>query len=1068
MNPDLPSTPREEWEARLTALLLGELDPAEAASVRERLAQDPELASWHEQLRQTLELVRAASAQTPEPLPGVTGLPKMSAGKRGRLLEQLRGSASTSGTSAAGAVAPQVIPVRFDEPSATRPVWRTSRRRWLALAAVLVALLGMASFFTQHLGRPRSLSLVRLDQRPLEDRVSVTPILESRPTGGGVPAMPPQLARRYGLAPQGGPAGEPRMEERGRGALGGGGGGAAGGPGQPPVAEKRFADFYAASEGRKVGALPVQNAPETMLNTMAGPRELYTQAGPSTTATRTRNVLDGFFDSIQDGTKPNVDAATPADPTVAGRASSAVAVPELAAADKKRLLIADETPGEPLSYRIVTNPKQGEVTGSVPPADAPAAALLIAANGAVNFDAAATTFGGDFALANRSSLAELPAESRPDAAKDQPLRGMVGDSTRDSVEASAPATALATTVRPAADQAWSFRANDGMNRAKTKEDASAMGRTPAPDFSYALQDGNGRASEAESKAKADDTLNLGLAAPVELKLAETEFGTPAEKSEAAGGARGAVRFRAESTPRTLTRAAGAAGDAILAKKVAQPAVSRFAGGQTLERESINGPATPALVQRELREAVREQEQRLERVATAPPPVPAPVPQPEIASADNAFSTFSLNVADVSFKLAGASLERGALPEPGSIRSEEFINALRYHDPEPAPGAPFSFAWDRAQYPFAHHRDVLRLSLRTAARGREAGRPLNLVLTLDASGSMERADRVQIVREALRTLAGQLRPTDRVSLVTFARTARLTVDALPGDRAAELVDRVASLTPEGGTNLEDALRIAYETALRHYSADGVNRVILFTDGAANLGDVQPESLQRNVESYRQRGVALDCFGIGWEGLNDDLLEVLSRHGDGRYGFLNSPDEAASGFVDQLAGALQVAAADVKVQVEFNPRRVTTWRQVGYARHQLKKEQFRDNTVDAAELGAAESGTALYVIETNPQGEGPLGVLRVRSKDPVTGAYREHEWPLPYSGPSVALEQASPALRLATASAAFAESLAGLPFAAEVTADRLLGYLQGVPATFQPDPRPARLEWMIRQAKSIRGN
>src|SRR5207253_4916081 len=163
---------------------------------------------------------------------------------------------------------------------------------------------------------------------------------------------------------------------------------------------------------------------------------------------------------------------------------------------------------------------------------------------------------------------------------------------------------------------------------------------------------------------------------------------------------------------------------------------------------------------------------------------------------------------------------------------------------------------------------------------------------------------------------------------------------------------------------------YRTALRQYLAHGVNRIVLLTDGAANVGDVGPKSLKQKVEAQRKQGIALDCFGIGWEGFNDDLLEVLSRNGDGRYGFINSPEEAATGFAGQLAGALQVAASDVKVQVEFNPRRTTVYRQIGYAKHQLTKEQFRDNSVDAAELGAAEAGNALYIVQVNPAGEGPL--------------------------------------------------------------------------------------------------
>ncbi|MCX8109355.1 MAG: von Willebrand factor type A domain-containing protein, partial [Verrucomicrobiae bacterium] len=312
--------------------------------------------------------------------------------------------------------------------------------------------------------------------------------------------------------------------------------------------------------------------------------------------------------------------------------------------------------------------------------------------------------------------------------------------------------------------------------------------------------------------------------------------------------------------------------------------------------------------------------------------PTPEPQPEVLTSESAFSTFSLNISDVSFRMAAASIENGVLPSPASIRSEEFINAFDYRDPEPVSGMPLAFHWERAQYPFAHNREVIRFAIRTAAEGRDAVRALNLVLLLDTSGSMERADRVAIVREALRVLANQLRPDDVVSLVGFARTARLWVDGLRGAQATELVDRAENITREGGTNLGEALRVAYETAARHFIPAGLNRVVLLTDGAANLGDIDPESLRRVVVEHRRRGIALDCFGVGWQGYNDELLEALSRSGDGRYGFLNTPEEAANDFAAKLAGALKVAAADVKVQVEFDPRRVISWRQVGYAKHQ----------------------------------------------------------------------------------------------------------------------------------------
>ncbi|HWD92360.1 MAG TPA: von Willebrand factor type A domain-containing protein [Verrucomicrobiae bacterium] len=450
-----------------------------------------------------------------------------------------------------------------------------------------------------------------------------------------------------------------------------------------------------------------------------------------------------------------------------------------------------------------------------------------------------------------------------------------------------------------------------------------------------------------------------------------------------------------------------------------------------------------------------------------PAIPPPTPQPEILTRENAFSTFSLNVSDVSFKLAAASLKNGRLPEPASIRSEEFINAFDYRDPAALPGVPIAFASERVVYPFAHNRELLRFSLKTAASGREAGRPLNIVLLLDNSGSMERADRVRIIQEALRVLAGQLQAQDTFSIVTFARTARLRVDGIPGNQAVAAIAEIAGLTPEGGTDLGAALDVAYETALHHYLANGDNRVVMLTDGAANLGDVNAGTLKQKVEAHRKQGVALDCFGIGWEGYNDDLLEVLTRNGDGRYGFINTPEEAGTEFVAQIAGALHVAAADVKVQVEFNPKRVISYRQIGYAKHQLTKEQFRDNTVDAAEIAAQEAGNALYTIETNPQGEGSIATVRVRYKVPGTSEYREQAWDVAYTGGAVALDQASAAMRLAATASAFSEWLATSPFAAEVTPEALLRYLNGVPQIYGADTRPAKLEWMIRQAQSISG-
>ena len=444
------------------------------------------------------------------------------------------------------------------------------------------------------------------------------------------------------------------------------------------------------------------------------------------------------------------------------------------------------------------------------------------------------------------------------------------------------------------------------------------------------------------------------------------------------------------------------------------------------------------------------------------------PRPETVTAEKNFSTFSLNVSDVSFKTALASLEANKLPEPGEVRSEEFLNALEYRDPMPRAGEPLVFHWERARSPFTHDRDIIRFSVLTAGLGRQPGRAINLVCLLDNSGSMEREDRASIVRQSLDVLARKLTPNDRVSLITFSRTPELRIDGMRGGNREAFLKASTGWIPQGGTHVEKALALAYQTAKKHFIPGGNNRVVLLTDGAANMGNVDPYQLRKTVESHRKQGIALDCFGIGWEGYNDNLLEVLARNGDGRYGFLSQPAQAVAEFEQKLLGAFQVAASDVKVQVEWNAGRVNVFRQVGYLRHQLKKEDFRNNKIDAAEISAAESGNALYVVQVNPDGEGPLGVVRVRYKVPFTREYTELEWSLAYEPAATPLEQAGPAMRLSSVAATFAEWLAQNPYAQGVQLADLQGLISGIPSIYGTDSRPRQLEWMIGKARLLTGN
>jgi hypothetical protein len=256
------------------------------------------------------------------------------------------------------------------------------------------------------------------------------------------------------------------------------------------------------------------------------------------------------------------------------------------------------------------------------------------------------------------------------------------------------------------------------------------------------------------------------------------------------------------------------------------------------------------------------------------------------------------------------------------------------------------------------------------------------------------------------------------------------------------------------------------AQRNFIPNGENRVVLLTDGAANLGQVDPESLAEKVMDNRRQGIALDTYGIGWDGLNDPLLERLSRNGDGRYAFMNDPSAAPAQFANEMAGALQVAAKQVKIQMEWNPARVKSYRLIGYAKNRLTAEQFRDNSVDAGELAAREAGSAIYTLELVPNGVGPIATARARYQDPDSGTFKEKTWSIPYqSAPS--LDEASPAQQLAVVSSLFGEWLSQAPRAEQYPLNELMNSLRSAKGSFAFNQRVQQLEFMIQQAQSLTG-
>ncbi len=441
---------------------------------------------------------------------------------------------------------------------------------------------------------------------------------------------------------------------------------------------------------------------------------------------------------------------------------------------------------------------------------------------------------------------------------------------------------------------------------------------------------------------------------------------------------------------------------------------------------------------------------------------------EQAAEDEAFSTFSLHVSDVSFKLAQSALAQGEWPEAAKVRIEEFVNAFDYGDPMPGQNEKVACRVEQSIHPFLQQRNLLRVSMRTAAAGRSSNTPLRLTFLLDNSGSMERIDRQQTVRRAFALLAQQLKPIDQVTLISFARQPRLLADKVSGAQSHQLVQLIDDLPSEGGTNIEAALQLGFEKAQEQQVDGAQNRIILLTDGAVNLGDADPESLSRMITTMRDAGIAFDAAGISADGLNDEILEALTRKGDGRYYLLDSLESADHGFARQIAGALRPSAKNVKVQIEFNPKRVGRYKLLGFEKHRLKQEDFRNDAVDAAEMAAAETGVAVYQFEAKPEGEGDVGSVSVRFFDLSTGQMIEDRWPIPYEADAPRPDQAAPSLRIAMSAALLAAKLRGEPLGETVDLKTLSDLVSGLPDRDRNATRVQQLQRMIQQARQVSGN
>jgi Ca-activated chloride channel family protein len=345
------------------------------------------------------------------------------------------------------------------------------------------------------------------------------------------------------------------------------------------------------------------------------------------------------------------------------------------------------------------------------------------------------------------------------------------------------------------------------------------------------------------------------------------------------------------------------------------------------------------------------------------------------------TTFAIDVDRASYAIVRRHLAAGLIPPPEAVRIEEMLNYFGWSYPQPAGSTPFSITSEVAGCPWNANNRLVRIGIQGRNLEQWKMAPNNLVFLLDVSGSMASQDRLPLIQQAFRVLVDQLRAEDRVSIVVYASASGLVLPPTSGADKQTILAALDNLRAGGSTAGGEGIELAYEVAGDHFLRDGNNRVILATDGDFNVGVSSTGELEKLIEKKRESGIFLSVLGVGDDNLRDDVMETLADKGNGNYAYLDSVKEAEKVFRQELTGTLVAIAKDVKVQVEFDPRLVASYRQIGYENRALENKDFDDDTKDAGELGAGHSVTALYeIIPATRTTRGPIATVRLRYKEP----------------------------------------------------------------------------------------
>ena len=440
--------------------------------------------------------------------------------------------------------------------------------------------------------------------------------------------------------------------------------------------------------------------------------------------------------------------------------------------------------------------------------------------------------------------------------------------------------------------------------------------------------------------------------------------------------------------------------------------------------------------------------------------------PFVMTSENNFSTFAIDVDTASYTLARQSIRSGAMPQPELVRTEEFVNAFDYGD-SASEKALFRVYQDGAQSPFGAGFNMLRIGVKGRRLGREEQRPAMLTFVVDTSGSMAQPDRIGLARLALTLLMDQLSEHDRIQLIAYSDHAHLILEPVSASEKERVTAAFKRMQCNGSTNLEEGLQQAYAQAVQSFVPGAENRVILISDGVANLGADSAQEILDKVAASRKQGITCSVFGVGRGTYNDRMLEELANKGDGVYRFLDSAEEVKRAFVDDLAATLNTIAKDAKIQVEWNSKVVRRYRQLGYENRALTKEQFRDDSVDAGEVGSGQSVTALYELELMPgvTSASLLGTVRVRYQRTDTGRIEEIETELTTGAVLRPAHQADPSFKVAASAAEFAEQLRGCPHAAGGRLQDVADYLRPAVLELSLDTRIKELLDLVLAAEAM---